>query len=550
MGIPKFFGYLRKSGYRGVFQPGLPSFVSNLLIDANGIIHSAAQTVYAYGAAEDPIRKERVKKMEPMALELELYQVVGNLILKLVNQIQPRETLVIAVDGIAPAAKINQQRQRRYRAAGERGVDAIFDSNSITPGTDFMIRLDRFLVQWIMDNADLLPPTIIYSSYQVPGEGEHKIMDMIRANQVGGGGASVISGLDADLFILALLSPLEHVYLFRGDSGVETAQIINVGNFRMGVVEKYGGFKAIDNFAILMSLLGNDFLPHQPMFDDMGDAIDLMLELSSDLTLVENNRINVLDFHQFIHRLARKEPMALAEKSIRDVKYPSRMFQIALDTKIPPTFNYQIFRSAWYANTFGTPDVKVDWIEDMAQDYVTGIEWIYRYYKLGQSAVSSRFVYPYFHTPLFTDLDVLHLSPELTPSEATPLRMESQLLAVLPPASHGLLSPAVQSLVPGLGYLFPLGFKIERDGFNQDWQGIVLVPAVDIEELQAAVNTLPLNPQFDQGTNLVITRNPQLTEILDSGRQFRTKVSQIMKQKRGTGLKAPAISWRDQSLLQ
>lgn len=546
MGIPKFFGYLRKSGFRGVFQAGVPSFVSSLLIDANGLIHQAAQKVYGYGIGDDPIRREKIKSMSTVALESELQIVLTNLILKLVNEIQPREQIVIAVDGVAPAAKIQQQRQRRYRAAAERGSDAPFDSNAITPGTELMIRLDKFLGTWLIEHADLLPPTIIYSSYQVPGEGEHKIMDLIREQKVKTNGATVIHGLDADLFVLALLSPLEHVFLYREDFD----SVVNVGNYRTGLIEKYGTFSMVDNFSIIMSLLGNDFLPHHPMFEDMGTAIELMLQICAEqrLVLTEGGRIRVPDLHELIHQLSDQEPEDLAKRAVIDYKHPSRMFQIALEPGNPPIFDYQVFRSVWYANAFQTRDVRVEWIEDMSQKYINGLEWIYRYYKFGMSSVSTRYIYPYYHAPLMTDLDVLQLRPTLLEPEATPIKMGAQLLAVLPPASYQLLNTQLLSIAPHFDVWAPKSFQIERDALNTDWQGISLVHPIDIDVIQSVVDQLPKDVRFELGSNLVITRNPEMSQLLENGRAFQAKVSELMKKRISPKPKFP--TWRDPSLLQ
>lgn len=73
--------------------------------------------------------------------------------------IKPEKVFFMAVDGVAPRAKMNQQRGRRFRSAKE-AEDNIrkaiekgqilpkeerFDSNCITPGTPFMVRLHEQL---------------------------------------------------------------------------------------------------------------------------------------------------------------------------------------------------------------------------------------------------------------------------------------------------------------------------------------------------------------------------------------------------------------------
>ena len=61
MGVPKFYGqWLKTRGYKGLLQNFIPSEVSSLLIDMNGLIHSSAQEVYAYGEGANPVREKEV----------------------------------------------------------------------------------------------------------------------------------------------------------------------------------------------------------------------------------------------------------------------------------------------------------------------------------------------------------------------------------------------------------------------------------------------------------------------------------------------------------
>lgn len=112
--------------------------------------------------------------------------------------VKPKKILFMAIDGVAPRAKLNQQRARRFRAAQDRiesvekarkdgnEVDekVMFDSNCITPGTEFMEKVGKYLKYFIRKKMKEDPLwrnlKIVFSGHDVPGEGEHKIMQFIR----------------------------------------------------------------------------------------------------------------------------------------------------------------------------------------------------------------------------------------------------------------------------------------------------------------------------------------------------------------------------------
>ena len=86
------------------------------------------------------------------------------------------------------------------------------DSNCITPGTEFMAKVDKILEYFIEKKISEDPlwrdTKVLYSSHSDPGEGEHKIMAFIRSLRTSPGYNNkerhCIYGLDADLILLSL----------------------------------------------------------------------------------------------------------------------------------------------------------------------------------------------------------------------------------------------------------------------------------------------------------------------------------------------------------
>lgn len=78
-----------------------------------------------------------------------MFLAIFNYIEHLFGKIKPKQLFYMAIDGVAPRAKMNQQRARRFRTAldvevarekairegKEMPKEEAFDSNAITPGT-------------------------------------------------------------------------------------------------------------------------------------------------------------------------------------------------------------------------------------------------------------------------------------------------------------------------------------------------------------------------------------------------------------------------------
>ncbi|KAJ1488511.1 hypothetical protein T484DRAFT_1782949, partial [Baffinella frigidus] len=101
--------------------------------------------------------------------------------------------------------------------------------------------------------------------------------------------------------------------------------------------------------------------------------------------------------------------------------------------------------------------------------------------------------YPYHYSPLASDLGSI-ADLNITFEEGVPFEPFQQLLAVLPPASGGLLPEPVTALMrdPLLAGFYPSEFGCDMDGKNWEWEGVVLIPFIDADALRTATASLQM----------------------------------------------------------
>lgn len=176
----------------------------NLYIDLNGPIHDVMGSAF-----QERFRTEDPYFQNNTLTDLDRFQRSADRIRFFVHALQPKELLYLAVDGVAPVAKVAEQRGRRLSKAvfaslskeneektrklllsygcevpPEMDLES-WDRTNISVGTSFMKNLSAYLQEFLekekKENELFASIDIKFSDHSIPGEGEHKIASYIRS---------------------------------------------------------------------------------------------------------------------------------------------------------------------------------------------------------------------------------------------------------------------------------------------------------------------------------------------------------------------------------
>lgn len=301
-----------------------------LAVDMNSLLHEEAQYIYKYGEYETD--SNQIQDMTPEQLFEQYIERVYEVVMDIHEQL-PSDILILSYDGVATLGKINQQKSRRYRALYNEkrpgiGIDhtetektedvenevpvaetsPVFNSNALTPGTNFMIDLTAALRTRFVDAFADSPTVLIYADTRGHGEGEQKILNtpyglyqLMDYNK-----RHVIYGSDGDLILMTLAKDVPDILVYRADTGA-----VDIGLMRRHIIEE--GY-TVDDYIFLCMLLGNDFVPATPLMEDASFSLSRLqrayLSMSRSSTtnvpyrlIDQNKRLNVDRFMDLLNRL-------------------------------------------------------------------------------------------------------------------------------------------------------------------------------------------------------------------------------------------------------
>ncbi|XP_029930281.1 5'-3' exoribonuclease 1 [Myripristis murdjan] len=578
MGVPKFYRWISERYpclSEVVKEHQIPEF-DNLYLDMNGIIHQCSHP-------NDEDVHFRISEEKIFADIFHYLEVLFRII-------KPRKVFFMAVDGVAPRAKMNQQRGRRFRSAKEaedkikkaleKGevlpTEARFDSNCITPGTDFMAKLQEqlkyFVHNKISTDRTWQGVRVFLSGHETPGEGEHKIMEFIRSENAKPGHdpntRHCLYGLDADLIMLGLTSHEPHFSLLREEvrfGGKKSQKRITApeettfhllhlslmreyidyefSELRNQVGFEYDLERIIDDWILMGFLVGNDFIPHLPHLHINHDALPLLYKTYISILpklggyLNENGHLNLYNFEKYLEKLSEfdrehfsevfvdlkwfeskvgnkylNEAAGLAAEKEAVSKHSKKKEESALylaalassdkeagagkgavveeEEEEDDMFEteFRQYKRTYYMTKMGVDVVSDEFLANQAKCYVEGIQWILHYYYHGVQSWS--WYYPYHYAPFLSDIRNIS-GLKLTFDLAQPFMPFEQLLGVLPAASKDLLPECYRHLMtsessPIIEY-YPLDFKTDLNGKQQEWEAVVLIPFIDERCLLAAM---------------------------------------------------------------
>ena len=443
MGIPSYYKQIIQN-YPNIIisQNNLKRNLDNLFFDLNCAIHPCCAN---------------------KTNESDMYDAIYEKIKECIHITNVQKLIYIAIDGPAPRTKMEQQRQRRLKSLHE---NKIWDTNQITPGTNFMDQLSIFLN---IKCKELKIPYIISDS-NVPGEGEHKIMNYI--DTLPDHEMNIVYGLDADLIMLSMIRK-HTIYLLRERTEYNIENIntnyiyCNIQLLKDHVIDsihskniQISKQSLLYDYLFLCFFIGNDFIIPTPCIHIRYNGIHTLLSIYNELQndfnglfflLNDEKQIDFFNLKLFFQKISSKEKLLIQEilnirekqenkfrrifhKEIQSLKKETNISIIKNMTyhdlftseekckdfknHLPILFRHHenlIFKNHNYhlkyymSQFFNTLNYNPSYddllqinIKNICNEYLKSLQWTVNYYF--NDCVSWRWYYKYHFAPLVIDL--------------------------------------------------------------------------------------------------------------------------------------------------
>lgn len=485
MGIPFYFKKLVSNfGTKFIKNVQYMDQCDSLYLDFNSMIHQCAnEAINKY-----PTLKYREYYPHIVTLLIDA-------IICIANVVRPRKLLYIAIDGLCPRAKMQQQRKRRYMTVWRKMMDTTtkqvdWDSNVITPGTDFMQFLDNELETFVEKNKGKLDFEIKLSKSSERGEGEHKIFDVMQTGE-----DAVIYGLDADLIMLSLISPNnKNIRLLREQDQFGCKKntkneysLLSIKYLYEEISKEFG--IDVEDYVMLCVFLGNDFVPPLSYMSIRNHGIEHIIEVFKGLgqqKLVTKKVLNVDVIQKMLQKLAQTEDERMNQAcQAYYTTVPRSKSHSSIDCypqyqKCPYKINPQL--DPYWRDTYYKSLVHGS-VSDACKLYLEGIQWVFSYYF--QRNASFSWYYPFSYSPTIRDL-MLTTFPKPVGSETSHISPQLQLLLVLPPQSSHLIESdgLMTNVSKGCCHLYPTMFEVSTFLKTYLWECSPVLPNIDVAMLE------------------------------------------------------------------
>lgn len=573
MGVPGLFSYLRKYNKKDDQFSTIKSELPNpgepvhLYLDFNGAIY---QVIKPEIKTEETLIIYVLEYLDQLVRIFNGHSGGGESLGDdvIIGSANPVTKLYIAIDGVPPRAKVEQQRARRFHSVCRKAkINSIethvgnthdksdtnwhLDSNMITPGTIFMDKLRKAINTHLEGSVLFRDIEIIFNDWSNPGEGEHKILQHLRSNPTPVGTKTIIYGLDGDLIMLAMASRLDNLFLIReaheyGKYAFEHAGrpylYMDIDCLKNALINEHSQSmtthldqltpveiaRFIDDYIVLMMVLGNDFMPKIPWISIKYNGHDHLL---NSYFTVQNGRLadenkwlydrdtrgfNVEMLQAIFGLLATHEQGLIESLTIdRDHAKPrihpgvtERERQMILMDFLPLQHleiesHINPFEPGWrgrYYKICHQMNPSGDTTRMIFDAYWKTWYWNAEYYM--NECPSWDWYYPYDYPP--TLADIKHYLGEfklnqgaVVFSESAPVEPQTLLLMVLPEKSAGLMARSIETAIkeePALmSIYFPKSYEINIPYHTRYHECTPRIPKINLRHCMAFVKKCKLS---------------------------------------------------------